>query len=249
MWSDDFNSFIVSTGVPFEREGNYRWHFPDTGVRIRLVPLSEAALGVEWEPGVTCIFEDRWHSARQLLEMRILAHLGRFRSVFARKCEVFVPTPEEAAAFLERWHIYGYAKCKYRYALRYSGQTVAVSAFSAPRPMNRDGKEVLSYEWVRFASLPDMRISGGMSRLLDAFIKEHHPQDIMSYADLEWSDGSVYERLGFTLAGHVAPVSFVVDPATMQRTHLVKLQRKNDAPAASAVIIRNLGSAKYIRTF
>lgn len=249
MWLSDFHSFAISSGVPFEKEGERVYHFLNPELRVRLVALSEAASGIEWERGVTYIFEDRWHSSRGLLEKRLRAHLGQFRSVFARKCEVFVPTPGECTDFLERWHIYGSAKCKYRYALRYEGETVAVSTFSAPRPMMRNGVQVQSYEWVRFASLPDMRISGGMGRLLEAFVREQAPQDIMSYADLEWSDGSVYERLGFERTALVAPVEFIVDPITFERRHMSKMMKNGAVPAPGSIVIRNLGSAKYVRTF
>ena len=33
----------------------------------------------------------------------------------------------------------------------------------------------------------------------------------MSYADLEWSEGIVYEQLGFTLEGQKDPVLFGID--------------------------------------
>jgi len=247
MWLDEFQKFLESSGVPFEKMGNGLFCFPGKDLKVRLVSLDEAASGIEWERGVTYIYEDRWHSSRELLEKRLLAHLGQFRSIFARKCEVFVPSPQECTAFLEKWHIYGSARCKYRYALRNDGEMVAVSTFSAPRPMMRSGLQVQSYEWVRFASLPDVRISGGMGRLLEAFVKDCNPQDIMSYADLEWSDGSVYEKLGFTLVGRVKPVEFVVDTNTWERTHLSKIVREGRAIPPDCVRILNPGSAKYIK--
>ncbi len=45
--------------------------------------------------------------------------------------------------------------------------------------------------------LPDVRAIGGMGKMLQAFIDEVHPDDVMSYADTEWTDGDVYRRLGF----------------------------------------------------
>jgi len=252
-FQEDFQAFAVSTGVPFSIEGGVDhdcpiFHFSKHSLNVKLVPLSAASSPIRWDRGITYLFEDRWHTSRELLEKRLLAHLGEFKSIFARKCEIFKPSPQECREFLERWHIYGYARCKYRYALRYEGQTVAVSTFSAPRPMMRSSRQVQSYEWVRFASIADLRISGGMGRLLEAFVRECQPQDIMSYADLEWSDGSVYETLGFELAGYVDPVAFVVNPVTWERRHLVKVEREGDIPN-DALIIRNLGSAKFIKLF
>ena len=70
---------------------------------------------------------------------------------------------------------------------------------------------IKSYEWTRYASLPGVRINGGMGKMLKAFIKDVQPDDIMSYADLEWSEGAVYEQLDFNLEGQKASVVFMVD--------------------------------------
>jgi len=56
-----------------------------------------------------------------------------------------------------------------------------------------------------------VRINGGMGKMLTAFIDDVHPDDVMSYADLEWSEGAVYEQLGFKLEGVKDPVLFCVD--------------------------------------
>jgi hypothetical protein len=91
------------------------------------------------------------------------------------------------------------------------GTLVAVATFSNARKWQKGEKVIRSYEWTRYASLPGVRINGGMGKALKAFIKEVQPDDIMSYADLEWSEGAVYEQLGFKLEGQKAPVVFEVD--------------------------------------
>ena len=98
------------------------------------------------------------------------------------------------------------------------GKLIAVATFSNARKWIKGGKEIRSYEWTRYASLPDLRVSGGMGKMLKAFIKEVQPDDIMSYADLEWSEGKVYERLGFKAEAGKEPVSFAIDPQTWERT-------------------------------
>ena len=77
--------------------------------------------------------------------------------------------------------------------------------------MTEEDRTIRSYEWIRYASLPVLRISGGMGKILKTFIEEVQPDDIMSYADLEWSEGTVYEQLGFTLEGKKDPVLFGID--------------------------------------
>ena len=97
------------------------------------------------------------------------------------------------------------------------GTLVAVATFSNARKWIKGDKEIRSYEWTRYASLPGLRINGGMGKLLKAFIEEVRPDDIMSYADLEWSEGDVYRQLGFTLEGRKDPVTFTVDTGTWKR--------------------------------
>jgi len=92
-----------------------------------------------------------------------------------------------------------------------SGTLVAVATFSNARKWIKGDRTIRSYEWTRYASLPEVRVSGGMGRLMKTFIKEVCPDDLMSYADLEWSKGDVYRRLGFELEGTKEPVMFAVD--------------------------------------
>ena len=171
--------------------------------------------------------EDRWHRQQEMMKARLLAHLEAFTPVYARNCEIRRIDKPTAAEFLNRTHAYGDAACKYRYGMFLkrstghiaregmcdipAGTLVAVGTFSNARRWVKNGKEIRSYEWTRFASLPGLRISGGMGRILKTFIKDVRPDDIMSYADLEWSEGAVYEQLGFTLEGRKDPVMFVID--------------------------------------
>ena len=92
-----------------------------------------------------------------------------------------------------------------------TGDLVAVATFSNGRKWIKGEKVIRSFEWTRYASLPGVRLSGGMGRLLKAFIEDVKPDDIMTYADLEWSEGGVYETLGFELEGMKSPVLFEVD--------------------------------------
>ena len=88
-----------------------------------------------------------------------------------------------------------------------------------------------------------MRISGGMGRALKAFIKDIEPDDIMSYADLEWSEGDVYEQLGFICEGMKEPVYFTIDRNSWTREAV--RSRGDEAFDVEHINFRNFGSAKY----
>lgn len=197
--------------------------------------------------------EDRWRCRTSMMKERLLAHLGRHSQIYARNCEVRRIEKAEAADFLHRTHSYGDAACRYRYGLflkRHTGhlametacipgQLVAVATFSNARKWIKGEKTIRSYEWTRYASLPDIRVSGGMGKLLKAFISEVVPDDIMSYADLEWSEGAVYEQLGFIREGHKSPVCFRIPTSTWERS--IDLTPSG----ADERFFMNSGSAKF----
>lgn len=242
-FKQDFDSFAAQSGFTFSSAGNL-FHFNGGRLRIVLVPLEDGAgFSMDMTPGDIYVFEDRWFTSKELISKRILARLGDFNSIFARDCTVHRIDSPTADAFLQENHSYGAAKARYKYGMYELGCLVAVATFSSPRSIPRrftDGTTSLlkSYEWVRYASLADCMISGGMGKMMSAFVEDVRPDEIMSYADLEWSAGDVYPTLGFVEAGRREPVSFWVDPATYKR---------NRVPPG--VEIRNAGSVKYLRNF
>ncbi len=142
-------------------------------------------------------------------------------SVYARNCSVLRIDKSVAAAFLSENHKFGDAACRYRYGLFVDrstgsseqvlprGSLVAVAQFSSARRWNKSGKIVSSYEWIRYASLKGLRVIGGMSKLLDAFVKEVHPDDVMSYAEKDSPDGGdAYLAMGFESEGLVIRPGF-----------------------------------------
>ena len=81
---------------------------------------------------------------------------------------------------------------------------VAAAGFSNARRWQKEGTIVSSYEWIRYASLRGVRVVGGRGKLLDAFVEDVRPSDVMTYADLSWPDGGkTYGKLGFEQEGTV----------------------------------------------
>ena len=214
------------------------------------------------DAAVVVITEDRWRRQGEMMRARLLAHLGVFIPMYARNCEVRKIDKETAAAFLSVNHSYGDAACRYRYGLylkRYTGKSleisrlarndsgvepgslVAVATFSNARKWQKGDKTIRSYEWTRYASLPGVRLSGGMGKMLQAFIQDQQPDDIMSYADLEWSEGAVYEQLGFALEGRKEPVLFCIDQQWGRSPVRPGITEIHEA----ARYFQNLGSNKY----
>ena len=273
-------------------------------IRIVLIPLvartpaeavlqREEASSLAGQSYTVIVSEDRWMKSPEIISSRILAHLGIFRGIFARDCEIRKITRPEADSFLARSHSYGGASSRYCYGVFLKrdrirlhnaayrpgcshtpgftagtgipcssplppirpGAMIAAAEFSNARRWIKDGITVRSYEWIRYASLPDVRINGGMGKVLNHFIREVRPDDIMSYADLEWSDGDVYRALGFEEDGAKGPVMFAVDTRTWTRTP-VRMAAGDTAtadpsaihgqPAAGTTMyLQNFGSRKF----
>lgn len=172
------------------------------------------------------IYEDLWRSHQELVRRRLRSHLGVGKKVFARNCDVREISQQTAAAFLERHHVYGATKACYRYGLFRRRATGAKEAgMPDTATMVAVGTFSKNNEWERYASLPQVRVCGGMGKVLDHFLTVVHPPEVMSYADLEWGDGSVYEKLGFSMNRRTPPVHFLIDSLTWERVHLQKMGR------------------------
>lgn len=119
-----------------------------------------------------------------------------------------------------------------------------------------------SYELIRFCSVLGSTVIGGLDKLLQHFIRHHHPDDIMTYADRDWGEGKAYLSIGFDAVETTDPVLFIVEPITWQRLFPGRLQRylrakgwkpeKNVSPAAflrekGYGMSFNAGNVKYVK--
>lgn len=156
------------------------------------------------------IFDDEWNNKKDICKSRIKSIMGLNKKIYARMCTLKEITHQEANRFMDENHLQGGVASKYNVALYYEDSMVAVMMMSALRKnmggRNRDG----FYEMVRFCSKKDLEIVGGASRLLSFFIKKYSPQEIVSYADRRWSQGRMYEKLGFEKMGNTKPGYFYI---------------------------------------
>ncbi len=146
------------------------------------------------------IFEDEWINKKEIVKDRLMSILGiSSRRIFARKCKMMEISSKESNEFLERNHLQGGDNSSIRYGLFHEDELVSVMTFGRPR-FNRN------YDWelIRYASKLGVRVIGGASKLLNAFISIHKGS-IISYADRRYSNGNLYENLGFKLIGVSKP--------------------------------------------
>lgn len=169
------------------------------------------------------IFEDIWHTHQPIVSSRIAALLGCFTRIHARKTTVKRISKPELDGFLNTNHLNGSPTAKYKYGVFDDNKLVAAASFSAGRPIQRNGVTYRSYELVRFANLTGFVVAGGLGKLLSHFIEEVNPDDIMSYADLDWSTGRSYQLLGFKQYEATPPQAFWLHLQSRQRYYPHKL--------------------------
>jgi hypothetical protein len=174
------------------------------------------------------IFEDEWIEKKEIVINRILSKLKLNKTSYARKYTVKEVDLKIARSFLNDHHIQGYgANSVYHYGLYDTENNLkAVMTFST-LSIAKGSKHIEgNFELNRFASIGN--IVGGASKLFAYFIKMVNPTKIISYADLRWNTGNLYEKLGFTFTGNTMPNYFYVKGTS--RIHRFKLRKQEHEP-------------------
>jgi len=148
------------------------------------------------------IFEDEWLYREDLVKKKLKTILGLSDDrIGARKTTICNVALEEAKHFMEANHIQGSnVKAKVRLGLRdSSGRLVALMYFK------RIGN---TWDLCRYAT--SCLVVGGFTKLLKHFEEQYNPKEIVSFADLRWSQGELYYKCGFELDKVLLPSYYYV---------------------------------------
>ena len=169
------------------------------------------------------IFEDEWLlrplQARNFLKAQLGACAER---VGARECSLREIPLDLAREFFELNHIQGAAQLSVKaWGLAVGDELVA--ALSLGRHHRQNHEDLLVLDRLCFKS--GLAVAGGSSRLFKAarkYAQEQGVKSIVSWSDNRWSTGTVYMRMGFTLAEELPPDYAYVD--TQKPTHRISKQ-------------------------
>ena len=118
---------------------------------------------------------------------------------------------DDATRFLNDNHLQGFCPSKLQYGLYFNDELVALMTFGHVRQMKKYNEDYdTKYELLRFAVKKGLCIIGGASKLLKHFMLNNEFTEIISYADKRWSNGNLYERLGFEHTHDSKPNYFYV---------------------------------------
>lgn len=211
---------------------------------------------------IIVLWEDFWVNNQEIVQSRLVAVLGLAHKIPARLTKVRRIDKETANHFLSENHLNNVVSAKYKYGLFLPSSyfrvlstalmpdptsaelLVAVATFSFPRIFNKETNPLRSHELIRFASLRGTNVVGGLDKLLQAFIRDKEPGDIMTYADVEWSAGDSYAKLGFKTIAQTQPEAIYLDPETRLRKSRAELAA---ASSHNYVQIMNMGSIKFVK--
>ena len=157
------------------------------------------------------IFEDEWLFKQDIVKSRLQNILGLTpNKIYARKCEMRETSSRQSKEFLNENHIQGNVNSKIKLGLYYNDELVSLMTFGSLRKVLGNKHNDDSYELLRFCNKLNTTIIGGADKLFKYFIKTYKPIEIISYADRRWSQGNLYEKLGFKFIHNSKPNYFYI---------------------------------------
>ena len=163
------------------------------------------------------INQDEWDERAVVIKSRIRNILGLSeRGVGARKLHLREVNYTSAQAFFQKHHVQGKTG-SIRYAMGAWDQDdlVGVMAFNQQR-------NTQAVELVRYAT-DGKTYAGLFSRMLNRSVKEKQYQEILSFADLRYSEGHLYEKNGFEFVGEIPPdYRYVYQKRTWHKSSFTK---------------------------
>lgn len=150
------------------------------------------------ELGITLIqiFEDEWNDKKNIIKQKLLYMIKKCEDkIQARKCDVDIPSKEDKKYFFNTNHIQGDGDSSFDIGLYHAGSLVACMSFKK--------RNDTLHELSRYAT--SNVVQGGFSKLLKHATQSYIRTDIVSFADLRWSNGLVYEKNGFDRIATIPP--------------------------------------------
>ena len=166
------------------------------------------------------IFEDEWIDKKNICQSRIKNILGFCDdSVGARECKLEEVDKQLSNKFLEDNHIQGMGRGDYdmNVGLKYNDELVSLMSFKLGE----------TWELSRYCSKINLRIIGGANKILNYFRTLHRGKELTTFSDLRWTEGKIYENLGFAFKQENPPsCSYVGSKTSWKRVHRITMNKQ-----------------------
>ena len=165
--------------------------------------------------------------------------LGLNKKIYARKCVIKEIDHITAKVFCEQNHLQGYVNSSIRLGLYHENELVQVMTFGKPR-FNKE----YDYELLRLCSLKGVNVVGGASKLF-CYFRDEFWGTVISYANLRYSNGLVYEKMGFKLIDRTPPSYYwvryrsVLSRFQCQKHKLKEFKNYSDDKTETQIMLEN----------
>lgn len=147
-----------------------------------------------------------WNNKKNIIKSMLKSKLDLTERIYARKCNIVELDVEQAYIFFDKNHLDGFSDGSlFHVGLEYNNEVVMCMSV---------GKRFCKWgviELYRMASILDTTIVGGMSKILNYFMKKYRINTIYSECDFSYSDGNAFKRNGFNFKGKSDPDCFWTD--------------------------------------
>ncbi|MDX2189075.1 MAG: hypothetical protein SFY32_04360 [Bacteroidota bacterium] len=196
------------------------------------------------------LWEDIWRCQQYKVKELIKAKLGFVHVIQASETSVANVDKNTANDFLNKYHLKGETNSEVRLGIIYKHTLIGLATFSGKLYMKNEPNPYTSYELIRFCFESGIFVVGGFAKLLHHFYTKFQPGGIMTYADVELSDGEMYTKNGFIFKEFTTPIEFLVSKKDLKRTYLKNMtNRENVNLEEDYYKICNLGNYKFIKRY
>ena len=112
----------------------------------------------------------------------------------------------------------------------YNNELISVMTFGKGNISKGSKPKENVWELNRFCSNSSYHIPGIASKLLTYFKRNYQWKEIFSYADKRWSNGNLYNKIGFDLVGETGPNYWYIQNSMFKRIHRFNLRKTKDDP-------------------
>jgi len=180
--------------------------------------------------------------------------LGICKRIYARNCEIRVISNKEARKFNEKYHIHNHINASVTYGTFYDNELLQLMSFGKERFNKTSAWEIL-----RFTN-GNITVIGGASKLFNTFVKEYNPNQVITYSNLRFGQGKVYEKLQMKFIKETNPNYYYVLNGRMESRHQYQkhklenkleyydsnLSEKENMERNNIYRIHDCGNAKYM---
>ena len=247
-WRDgkmEIDIYLPHLKLGFEFNGLY-WH--SDIYKDNKFHLNKSSYFKERKIRLIHIWEDDWDFKRDIVKSQINGILNLNERIFARKCYVKEIDNIICKSFLNNNHIQGNVNSVIKLGLYNGDDLLSVMTFDHFEGRNK----MKNNEWNlnRFCNRLGISVIGGASKLLSFFVKNYDVKRVISYADKSWSEGNLYNKLGFNLINESKPdYKYIIDGKRVHKSRFRKSRTKMSESNIMIPKVWDCGKIKFEKIY